>query len=293
MMHHADTSLTAPVPAIHQMVTIPASPYPELVKWGRGSGSRDRDVKTDPLYHIHRKAIYQKAMQVGAQAGLAWEDRVIWARLQGEGHYLDHVWNFSRWIFTVPYSSKQVWVMPPILEQAHEAIHLHNPDFLTISHRLYRIHAPARLLTSTPRWQSYLMPSLPSYPKERNIPALLLPHTATQRATWVSGLQKGWRDGVRLAKNNFTDAVYTMRRTFLGILLYDRLHAKNRIGSPYFAISNLGTVHHGADLRENDRILRITKPASWHISGLRQVHHYTLIWNPGLPIQKIQKAGKL
>jgi hypothetical protein len=120
-----------------------------------------------------------------------------------------------------------------------------------------------------------------------------LPHTAAQRATWVSGLQKGWRDGERLAKNNFTDAVYTMRRTFLGILLYDRLHAKNRIGSPYFAISNLGTVHHGADLRENDRILRITKPASWHISGLRQVHHYTLIWNPGLPIQKIQKAGKL
>ncbi|MEB8492615.1 type IV secretory system conjugative DNA transfer family protein, partial [Acidithiobacillus ferriphilus] len=84
-----------------------------------------------------------------------------------------------------------------------------------------------------------------------------------------------------------------MCRTFLGILLYDRLHAKNRIGSPYFAISNLGTVNHGTDLREDDRVLRITKPASWHVSGLRLVHHYTLIWNPGLPMQKIQKAGKL
>ena len=293
MMHLADIAQNASVPAVQQVVTIPASPYPDLARWGRNSGAVDRDKKADPLYHIQRKAIYRKAMQVGAQAGLAWEDRVIWARLRSEGHYLDQVWDFSRWIFTVPYSYKQVWVMPPILEQAHEAIHLHNPDFLTISHRLYRIHAPARLLTSTPRWQSYLMPSLPPYPRERNIPALLLPHTAAQRATWVDGLKKGWRDGVRLAKNNFTDAVYTMRRTFLGILLYDRLHAKNRIGSPYFAISNLGTVHHGASLRENDRILRITKPASWHVSGLRQVHHYTLIWNPGLPTQKIQKAGKL
>ena len=276
-----------------QVVTIPASPYTQMAQWGRGSGSRNQDAKANPLYHIHRKAIYQKAMQVGAQAGLAWDDRVIWARLQGQKPYLDSVWNFRRWIFTVPYSEKQVWVMPPILEQAHEAMHLHNPDFLTISHRLYRIHAPARMLTSTPRWQSYLMPDLPPYPKERNIPVLLLPHTAAQRATWRSGLKKGWREGIRLAKNNFTDAVYSMRRTFLGILLYDRLHAKNRIGSPYFAISNLGTVNHGTDLREDDRVLRITKPASWHVSGLRLVHHYTLIWNPGLPMQKIQKAGKL
>ena len=284
---------TTPVPAIQQSVTIPASPYPALVQWGRNSGSAQADQKANPLYHIHRKAIYQEAMRVGAQAGLAWEDRVIWARLQGERRYLDRVWDFSHWIFTVPYSQKQVWVMPPILEQAHEAMHLHNPDFLTVSHRLYRIHAPARLMTSIPRWQSYLMPELPSYPKEKNIPALLLPHTSAQRATWVSGIKKGWLAGVRLAKNNFTDAVYTMRRTFMGILLYDQLHAKNRIGSPYFAISNLGTVDHGKDLREDDRVLRITKPASWHVSGLRNVHHYTLIWNPGLPDQKIEKSGKL
>jgi hypothetical protein len=153
MMHH-DTALTAPVPAIQQSATVPASPYPELVQWGRTSGSAQADQKANPLYHIHRKAIYQEAMRVGAQAGLAWEDRVIWARLQGEGHYLDRVWDFSHWIFTVPYSQQQVWVMPPILEQSHEAMHLHNPDFLTVSHRLYRIHAPARLMTSTPRWQS-------------------------------------------------------------------------------------------------------------------------------------------
>lgn len=89
--------------------------------------------------------------------------------------------------------------MPPILEQAHEAIHLHDPDFLTISNKLYRIHAPAELITSQPRWQSYLMPSLPPYPKEKNITPLLLPRTAAQKVAWADGLKKGRQAGVELA----------------------------------------------------------------------------------------------
>lgn len=271
----------------------PASPLRQIQDWGRGSGSENRDRKANPLYHIHRKAIYREALQVGAQAGLAYEDRVIWARLLGEKRYLDTVWNFRRWIFTVPDSSGRVWVIPPILEQAHRAMHLHNPDMLTISNTLYRIYAPARMVTSAPRWQSYLMPSLPPYPREKDIPPLLLPHTEAQRLAWKAGLAKGWRDGVQLARTNFANSVFVMRRDFDGILLYDQLHAENRIGAPYFAISNLGTVKHGNDLREDDRILRITKPAEWHVKGLRPIHKYTLIWNPGLPTQTIQKAGKL
>lgn len=274
-------------------ISSPASPFSAMQQWGRESGSRNRDEKANPLYHIHRKAIYQEAMQIGSQAGMAYEDRVIWARLQGEKKYLSKVWNFRHWIFTVPDSSGQVWVIPPILEQAHQAMHLHNPDLLTISNKLYRIEAPARMVTSAPRWQSYLMPSLPPYPNEKDVPPLLLPHTHAERLAWEDGLKKGWGDGVALARTNFTDSVYIMRRDFNGILLYDQLHAKNRIGAPYFAISNLGTVKHGADLRENDRILRITKPAEWHVKGLRPIHKYTLIWNPGLPSQTIQPAGKL
>ncbi|MBU2756920.1 type IV secretion system DotC family protein [Acidithiobacillus sp. VAN18-4] len=266
--------------------------YRSIENWG-GGGSRKAVKAGNPLYHIHRKAIYHEALRVGAEAGLASEDRVIWARLKGYHHYLSRIWDFQHWIFAVPDAGGQVWVMPPILEQAHQAMHLHNPNLLTISNKLYRIHAPARLITSVPRWQSYLMPDLAPYPKERDIPPLLLPHTAAQRAVWKKGIARGWKAGVALARNNFTMAVYTMRRDFLGILLYDRLHAENRIGSPYFAISDMGTVNHGADLRENDRILRITKAASWHVNGLRPVHHYVLHWNPGLPSQTIVPNGKL
>lgn len=271
--------------------SVPA-PFQQMAHWRRSNGGRSGLKKGNPLYHMHRKAIYQQAMQTGAQAGLAWADRVIWHQLQAQKPYLNQVWNFHHWIFTVPDSQHQVWVMPPILEQTQEAIHLHNPDLLTISNKLYRIHAPAKLITSQPRWQGYLMPALPPYPREKNIPSLLLPHTPAQRAAWMDGLKKGWQAGIHLARQNFTEAVYKMRRIFMGILLYDRLHAKNRIGAPYFAISNLGTVDHGRDLRENDRILRITRQAVWHVSGLRAVHHYVLIWNPGLPTQTIQKAGK-
>lgn len=274
-------------------IVVPVSPLTDMQDWGRYGGSKNRDKKANPLYHIHRKAIYREALQMGSQAGMAYEDRVIWARLQGEKVYLDKVWNFRHWIFTVPDSAGQVWVIPPILEQTHQAMHLHNPDLLTISNKLYRIYAPARMVTSAPRWQGYLMPSIPSYPKEKDVPPLLLPHTSAERLAWKDGLTKGWKAGVQLARTDFTDSVFVMRRDFNGILLYDQLHAKNRIGAPYFAISNLGTVAHGQDLRENDRILRITKPAQWHVKGLHPIHKYTLIWNPGLPTQTIQKAGKL
>ncbi|OFA17011.1 hypothetical protein A4U49_04315 [Acidithiobacillus ferrivorans] len=260
------------------MVTPPAPPTLTTVMHWHRDASASAAIH-NPLGNIQNHAIYREAMKIGAQAGLAAGDARLNARINPYRVQLNRVWDFQKWVFPVPHTH-QVWIIPPVLEESRQNVNMHGGSMLTIAHRVYRIHAPARLAPVLPRWQAYLLhTAMP--PKIGNVPPLLLPHNAKQQKIWNSGVKAGWKQGMMLAHYQYRTGLFTMTRNFRGILLYDRLHARGQISMPYFADSGAHTLIHGADMKKGYRILRITTPAKWQINEQLR-HRYVIDWNEGL-----------
>lgn len=197
---------------------------------------------------LHAQALQDIAMSIGAQAGLAWRSEHINQILTKNSSRLDRIFNFN--LILLNHN-----VIPPVLIQGNNSLHLSDGQTLRIDDRTYQIISQARFTTAPPQWRNYLWmdyqhPELP-------LPAFL-PKTPEERIVWKKYATLGWQDGINQANAIFNDNLARLTRDYTGMALYRNLLLKGMVSKPFVAHTNLGVTGNSSDLRINDQILRIT-----------------------------------
>jgi len=201
---------------------------------------------------IRAQAIRDTAHSFSAQYGLALRSESINNMLQKQAQVLDKIFNFNAMLLAHN-------LLPPVLIQSQNSLHLAGPNIIRLSDRIYQVHAGAHFVTTPPSWRNYLLlgykiPETPHF--------TLLPRTAEERQIWDKAIQEGSKEGSIQAFEIFLDNLGHLKRDFIGMAIYHTLLAKNMITSPYVSKADLGITGNTRELRINDQVMRITATAN-------------------------------
>ena len=200
------------------------------------------------ISRIRLGALKETGMAVGAQSGLAWRTKQINKVLSHNERELDDVFNFSAMML-------KHHVLPPILEEAKNTLHLAKADAIRLSDRTYKIQRQARFVSTAPTWREYLWMT---YPIPEQPDASILPQNKREREAWNQFVESGWNQGVRQADIIYNANLARLRRDYMGMALYKRLLTQNIVSKPFVARSELGVTGDSSNIRINDQVLRIT-----------------------------------
>jgi len=199
-------------------------------------------------HYFRAKGLRETALSLGAQAGLAWESRKINCMLNANNKSLDKAFNFRAII--LPHN-----VLPPVLTEGDDAMHIQDCQTIRIADRMYKIEKQACFVAAVPTWRDYLMMPF----KQPEIPdKSLLPNKVGELKIWKECVTIGWKRGINQAWNIFRDNVATLSRDFKGMIRYRYLLTQNMVSPPFVARTNLGVTGGGDELAVNDHVLRIT-----------------------------------
>lgn len=204
--------------------------------------------QTDTVNPIRAEGLKEAAMTVGAQGALARRSLEIDNILEHDKAYLDQVFNFNA--FLMPHN-----VLPPVLAEAHNTLHLQDDTNIRIADRSFEIIKQARFVTVAPTWRDYLWLN---YPKPDVPDKTLLPKNEIEVKIWQHYVQVGWEEGQLQANTIFSENVARLKRDYQGIAIYRKLFNQEMISAPHVAKSELGVVGGGDKMTINDQVLRIT-----------------------------------
>lgn len=200
------------------------------------------------LNPIRAEALKEGALEVGAQGALAKRSEEIDAMLAKNSRYLDQVFNFNA--IMLPNN-----VLPPVLLEGDNAVHVADETTIRIADKMYRIEAQAKFVSVPPTWHDYLWMS---FPKPEAPTSTMLPKTDQEQKIWQESVTVGWKQGADQANNIFADNVARLKRDYEGMVLYHQLVNKNMIGVPSVATTNLGVTGGGNAMSVNDQVQRLT-----------------------------------
>jgi defect-in-organelle-trafficking protein DotC len=188
------------------------------------------------------------AVTTGAQAGLAWRSQAINEMLEKDSRNLDKSFNFISLMLRCN-------VLPPVLVEGRDTLHIDGTDAIRLSDRVYKIETPPRFVTAPPHWREYLWMAFKS--PEKPSPSLL-PQNDDERCVWNEYITVGWTEGLQQADSIFSANLGRLKRDYNGMVLYRKLLAQNMVSPPYVAKSELGVTGDENEMRINDQVLRIT-----------------------------------
>jgi len=221
---------------------------------------------TSKVNNIRVRAVKETALSLGARAGLAWRSQQINQVLLHESAYLNRVFNFNALLLDHD-------VLPPVLDEANNSVHLASADTLRLADKVYKIVSPPRFVTATPNWRNYLWMD---YKKPTEPNTTLLPRTREERDMWNQYIQEGWIQGIKQAEDIFSTNLGRLKRDYQGMVIYRQLLAQNMVSPPYVAGAELGITGGGNQMRVGDQVLRITA-TSQLIANSKQ-------WKPALGV---------
>lgn len=211
--------------------------------------SSTQDGKDDTVTnHIRLKALSETAMSLGAQGGLASASKQINARLEKNRWALETTYNFNGMLLSHS-------VLPPVLVEGNNTLHLDDPDTIRIADKTYKIIQQARFATTPPNWRNYLWMSFspPQIPNK-----VLLPRNDEEKKIWQDAVQDGWAKGIEQADSIFQQNLARLKRDYYGMILYRKLLQEKMVSPPYVSRTEMGVTGDGSNMNINDQILRIT-----------------------------------
>ena len=217
----------------------------KAMAYTKKSGARATAMTTSK---IREMALRETALSLGAQAGLAWRAKYIDDNLVKQTRNLDAIYDFNS--LTLEHN-----VLPPVLLEGRHTLNLADAQTIRISDRTYKVSKQAHFITTPPNWRQYLWMDYqkPEYPH-----ISLLPANRDERETWCYFIEKGWQKGTEQANTIFEENLARIKEDFKGMILYRKLLAMNMVSPPYISNTDLGVTGDGAEIRIDDRVLRIT-----------------------------------
>ena len=228
--------------------------------------SNGDDNKADN--HFKLKIISQTASEYGAQGGLAWRSKQLNAATNKTHTVLDAIFRFDQ--LMLPHH-----VVPPVLSESRDSMHLNSTDTIRLAAHTYQIMQPARFTTTNITWRGYLTMN---YPAPAMPDQALQPKTPDEIAAWDKALVQGWKQGRSQADAIYQNQLAHLQQDFIGMSLYHTLLAQHIVTPPYVATTQLGITGDGEHIRVNDKILRI--------AAVSQLNPHGNAWDPGLSLQQ-------
>ena len=197
---------------------------------------------------IREMALKETALSLGAQSALAWRAKYIDEQLIKQSRNLDAIYDFNA--LTLEHN-----ILPPVLLEGRNTLNLADAQTIRVSDRTYKVSKQARFITTPPNWRQYLWMDYkqPEYPH-----ATLLPKTKAERKIWSCYIEKGWKNGAEQANIILDESIARIKEDFAGMILYRKLLAMNMVSPPFVSNTDLGVTGDGAEIRIDDRVLRIT-----------------------------------
>jgi defect-in-organelle-trafficking protein DotC len=197
---------------------------------------------------IREMALKEIALSLGAQAGLASRAKRIDEELTKHARQLDIIYDFNTLVL-------EHNILPPVLLEGRNTLNLPDAQTIRISDRTYKVAKQARFVTTPPTWRQYLWMD---YVKPDMPHTALLPKTKAEKSVWCTYVEQGWNKGIEQADIILEESVARVKEDFIGMVLYRKLLAMNMISPPYISHTELGVTGDGAEMRIDDRVLRIT-----------------------------------
>lgn len=203
--------------------------------------------------NITLRAIAEAARRVGAQAALHWKYEEIMSQVMPYEAVLDRIYNFG------PLMVEEV-VLPPVISRVVKADRKYSRTKMRTVRVGYRLEHPARIVTTPPTWRGFLVRSFPMPQPPANV---LLPDEPKEVKVWEQAFNEGWQQGIRQAQNTFRRSLNLLTSTYLGMMTYHRLEAKNIVSEPQLSSTGLRITYDGDTLNIGDQIYRLVDPAEF------------------------------
>lgn len=206
---------------------------------------------------IREMALREISLSLGAQSGLAWRAKYVNDQLAYQARSLDAVYDFNSLVL-------EHNILPPVLLEGRNTLNLSDSQTIRISDRTYKVSKQAHFITTAPNWRQYLWMDYkkPEYPN-----ATLLPKTREERQIWCYYIDKGWKKGIEQANTILEESIARIKEDFTGMILYRKLLAMNMVSAPFVSHTDLGVTGDGAEIRIDDRVLRITALPALNINS--------------------------
>ncbi len=207
-------------------------------------------------------AMQEAASSYGARAGLAFATKEINKRLEARAAELTKIYNFQGIMIQGP---NNTMVQPPVIAEAEDAWEATDAGkTVRLADKVYEIIESAKFTPVTPMWQNDLIVNFDA-PEEP--PQQLLPRNDEEEKLWKKAVTDGWRLGEEQAEETLQANLDRLNRNFLGMVRYRSMLEECKVNAPAIADGNLGTTGTGQNMRENDRLNRITQDALLNISS--------------------------
>lgn len=211
----------------------------------RGATAEDR---------LRSPALRDAALSYGAIGGLAWGSKQINQMLETDAGNLSRTYDFNHFLIR---PSGGVTILPPVISESRDTYEQSDAGrTLRVADKYYEILEQARFAPVAPLWHTYLIRSfsVPGRPNDK-----LLPKTAGERDLWRQFVAEGWETGLEQARETFKVDIRRLERDYTGMIRYSELLEKGMVSAPVVADQNLGVTGTGKDMRQNDRVYRITR----------------------------------
>lgn len=216
---------------------------------GKLSSLGDYQMPYDKSVSIMRaNMVRDAALSVGARTGLAYRSNQINATVSKYDNGLSKVFNFNGLVLNDN-------VLPPVLVESDNNLHLANDITIRVSDRIYEIINQAKFVTAAPIWKDYL---ILHYEAPEEPDKSILPKSPGERAIWRKYIKQGWSAGIKQADSIFKENLARMQRDFSGMVRYHSLLSRNMVTPPYVGSIDMGITGDSKQVNVNDRILRIT-----------------------------------
>jgi len=226
-----------------------------------GSAPKKPDVKENED-RLRLPAMQEGATAYGAQAGLAYATRQINKKLENDSRQLTQTYDFKRLMIQGPNNSM---LLPPVIVEAVDAWETSDASkTLRVADKVYEIVDQTRFTPVVPLWQSYLIVNYEEPPKP---PEQLLPRDEEEKKAWERWTTEGWKKGEEQAEEIFQANLDRLNRDFTGMVRYRALLEEGKVSGPTVGDTNMGTTGTGQDMRENDRLMRITQDPTLQVQN--------------------------
>lgn len=213
--------------------------------------TRQKKTRNDGL-SARSRAMCEAARTLGFQEGFKAEYEKLLAEAESKRTEFERIFDFRRLLIDGK-------VLPPVIRWSGPAMELHSDTDATAVEAQYRIEAPARLVMSPPSYLDYLQ-----NPTEVLEPANeILPSNSAERALWKSEILEGWDEGVEHARIAMEMAFDKLVGDYRGILRFKMLADRGLVSVPILARGDLGIQVGDNVLSMDQKIFRITIPASF------------------------------
>lgn len=205
---------------------------------------------------LRTAAIRQEALRVGAQTGLSMRYQAIIGYLDQNESRLNVLFNFA------PFVDGKL-LMPAVSKMQDTFSVNEDSGSATIIRNSYTITEEARIISNAPTWRDYLY-QVYDMPEESHYS--VLPATPTEIAAWESSVEEGWKAGITMADEVFSDRLASLSKSLEDRYRYQLLLNQGVVTKPVVGVDARTITYNGRTLNVGETIYTVEQPANYTAS---------------------------